>query len=299
MFQTSSSKLTIPLYRRLFSLPSLLAVSLFFSGLFIEFRFNAIEHIAGSYLSWHNLEREKLGRIWEHDIKANKAQKVIKQYIAENEVTENKTAGYKTLADLSSFIKRKEVASLTAEQFIKLYLTIPPEERSRLLSPQEVFSLQHFSNWYRSFVSLSGNEVQIIFVDTNNLILKEIGLDFDTFAGLQTSFDKTLKGRLENFSTFRNRLYSREVYFSGIYRLPEETTQSFLNHASDFLKWGKSFTRVGIADIADHGYIEVAYEVKTKKKGYRLYVERLKDTNILDLIYYLDTESTANLLSDE
>ncbi len=298
MFQGSSTRLSIPLYRRLFSAPSLFAMLLFFSALVVEFRYNLIEHIAGAYLSWHNSERKKLGRIWEHDIKANKAREVINQYVAENESEEHAATTYNNLAELISFISRKEVASLSAEQFTNLYLTIPPEERSKLLTPQEAFRLRHFSNWYRTFVSLSNNEVQLIFVDTSNLILREVNIDFDTFANLQSSFDKVLKGRLEAFSTFRNRLYSREVYFSGIYRLPEDATASFLNHASDFLKWGKNFTRVGIADVADNGTIEVAYEVKNKKGKYRLYVESLKDHYILDLIYYLDTEATANLLDD-
>ena len=283
---------------KIFNLNSIGIFFFLFAFSFFEIKLNLLEKMGGSFLKWHNHERQKLGRMWDLKEKTVVAMGQLNELLIEQEKKREKTNDIESFYELFDLLKTDRLISLTKNQFIRIYKRLPLIISSKIIAPDDLINYFHRSDWDKTFIFKKENNLEIIMVDGNYGVLNSILISGKN-AKYLANFRKTLPTSLENIDELSSRIYDVSEFMEALYEMSQEDRKKIIYNASDFLGWENRLKRIGISEISENNQVQIGFEIHSfnKKKVVIIYVD---DYLIYNLIQHLTGKknSTSNSIDE-
>ena len=247
--------------RRVFSPRPIVLILLIFGFLISELRFDWIEQVLGAYLVSTNSNRPESGAIWEIGQKTIKAQQTLEQIATDRISSQREALGADSFAEIASNIALDQGVMLSSDQFRKLYLKLSPLTAQEIASPFELLKLFNDENLDRIYFEKAGDGLKIYFLDHQNRVLRKLKIAPALLHRIEQG-EIALQGPLENFDSFRNRIYQADRFFDALASLPEEDRRSVVSRPEMFLNISGYISRIGISDEAVSGFIQLGFEIE-------------------------------------
>jgi len=150
---------------------------------------------------------------------------------------------------------------LSSDHLRKLYLALPGEIASEIITPFELLRLSSNGQWVRTFLKSEGAGLGIYLLNTKNRVMQELAVPYSLLQRIER-FESALTGTLDDLPTFENRIYSAERFFSALKSLPDPDLWSIVPQPEKLLATPGHIVRVGISDEAVSGFIELGFEIE-------------------------------------
>jgi len=283
---------------KIFNLNSIGIFFFLFVLSFFEIKLNLLEKMGGSFLKWHNHERQKLGRMWDLKEKSVVAMGQLNELLIEKEKKREKIKDIESFNELFEFLKTDRLISLTKNQFIRIYRRLPLITSNKIIAPDDLINYFHRSDWDKTFIFKKENNLEIIMVDGNYGVLNSI-LISEKNAKYLANFNKTLHTSLENIEELSSRIYDVREFMEALYKMSQAERNMVIYDPSEFLGWENRLKRIGISEISENNKVQIGFEIHSlnEKKVVIIYVD---DYLIYNLIQHLtDKENSTSNSIDE
>ncbi len=285
-------------FLKIFNLNSIGIFFFLFALAFFEIKLNLLENMGGSFLKWHNHERQKLGRMWDLKEKSVVAMGQLNELLIEKEKKREKIKDIESFNELFDLLKTDRLISLTKNQFIRIYKRLPLIISNKIIAPDDLINYFHRSDWDKTFIFKRENNLEIIMVDGNYGVLNSI-LISEKNAKYLANFKKTLHTSLENIEELSSRIYDVREFMEALYKMSQAERNKFIYNPSEFLGWENRLKRIGISEISENNLVQIGFEIHSfnKKKVVIIYLD---DYLIYNLIQHLTGKenSTSNSIDE-
>ncbi len=285
-------------FYKIFNLNSM-GIFIFLSVLvFFEIELNLLEKMGGSFLKWHNHERQKLGRMWDLKEKSVVAMGQLNELLIEKEKKREKIKDIDSFHELFDLLETDRLISLTKNQFIRIYQDLPPIISNKIIGSDDLINYFHRSDWDKTFIFKKVNNFEIIMVDGNYGVINSI-LISEKNSKYLANFKKTMHTSLENIEALSSRIYDVREFMEALYKMSQEERNKVIYSPSEFLGWGNRLKRIGISEISENNLVQIGFEIHSSdnKKVVIIYVD---DYLIYNLIQHLTgiENSTSNSIDE-
>jgi len=283
---------------KIFNLNSMGIFFFLFALAFFEIKLNLLEKMGGSFLKWHNHERQKLGRMWDLKEKSVVAMGQLNELLIEKEKKREKIKDIESFNELLDLLKTDRLISLTKNQFIRIYKRLPLIISNKIIAPDDLINYFHRSDWEKTFIFKRESNIEIMMVDGNYGVLNSI-LISEKNAKYLANFKKTLHTSLENIEELSSRIYDVREFMEALYKMSQAERNKFIYNPSEFLGWENRLKRIGISEISENNLVQIGFEIHSfnKKKVVIIYLD---DYLIYNLIQHLTGKenSTSNSIDE-
>lgn len=246
--------------RRVFSLRPILLVLVISTVFMLELRFDWVERALGAYLVTTNSVRPESGAIWEKGKQTVTARKTLEQIVTDRLASQREARGAMTFQQIAASVTPGQGVMLSVDHFRKLYLSLPDDVASQIISPFEILQLSSQGHWRRAYIEKSAQGLIIYLLDGDNLVLRQLNI-FDRFLINFESRQAVQVESLDDLPSFENRIYTADRFFDALSAFPEEVRRSMLPNPEGLLEFPGQIMRVGISDEAVSGFIELGFEI--------------------------------------
>ena len=246
--------------RRVFSLRPILLVLVISTVFMLELRFDWVERALGAYLVTTNSVRPESGAIWEKGKQTVTARKTLEQIVTDRLASQREARGAMTFQQIAASVTPGQGVMLSVDHFRKLYLSLPDDVASQIISPFEILQLSSQGHWRRAYIEKSAEGLIIYLLDGDNLVLRQLNI-FDRFLINFESRQAVQVESLDDLPSFENRIYTADRFFDALSAFPEEVRRSMLPNPEGLLEFPGQIMRVGISDEAVSGFIELGFEI--------------------------------------
>ena len=257
--------------KRSFSLLNLLILSTAALLVISELRFDWCELMIGRYLAAINETRPETGAIWKAGEQSSKAHTYLKTIIEERQNAARYAQEATSLSELASGILPGQWANVDRDHFKRLYLALPSETASELISPTRLIwlyggpQLHEGKGLHRIFCEGKAKGLEIFFLNDQNRVLHHINLTQSKLNALEKG-DEPVRGVLEDFPEFQGHIYPADLFFDAVFKLPNEMLSDLITTPQMLLESRGDIIRVGIWNEVESGYIRLGFELETEKQ---------------------------------
>lgn len=253
--------------KRGFSLLNLLILSTATLLVISELRFDWCETMIGRYLAAINEIRPETGAIWEAGEQSSKAHTYLATIIEERQNAARYAQEATSLSELASGILPGQWANVDKEHFKRLYLSLPQETASDLISPTRLIwlyggpRLHDGKGLHRIFCEGKAKGLEIFFLDDQNRVLHHIDLTQKRLHALERG-NEPITGVLEDYPEFQGRIYPADLFFDAVFKLPDEMLPDLIHTPQTLLESRGEIVRIGIWNEVESGYIRLGFELE-------------------------------------
>ena len=245
--------------KRVFGLRSVLVIILVSCIFILEFRFDWVEQVIGSYLVTTNSERPESGSIWEKSRQTRTARQALEQILTDRQTLQREARRADTFTQIAANVTPGKGVMLSADHFRKLYLRLAPSVAHDIISPFELLGLVSTGQWHRTYFEKPGSGLVIYLLDADNRVLQQLELGPVLLSQLKRG-EVALAESLDQLPVFKNRIYLAEEFFNSLESFPEEVRRSMVPYPETLLEVPGQIARVGISDETQAGFIELGFE---------------------------------------
>ena len=238
-----------------------------------ELLFDIFEIGAGRLLLFSNAIRPRTGRLWEEDRKEQIGLKELDSLQVAEVKPEDIEPSINSLDDLEAVLSIRQSMSMTREEFDEFYKKIPQNISRQILDPLDLFAMNRSSEWHKTQLSLSGNQLVFHFLDGYEKPILESHLALGT---TEENASVSLS-ELEQIEKFRGRLLPASLFYRAFDLLPRSYQLQIVNDPYKLVQWGNSLVRVGISLYVEDEGVEIVFEVDadSKPKLYSMYASEM------------------------
>ena len=245
--------------KRVFGLRSVLMIILVSCIFILEFRFDWVEQVIGSYLVTTNSERPESGSIWEKSHQTRTARQALEQILTDRQTLQREARRADTFTQIAANVTPGKGVMLSADHFRNLYLRLAPSVAHDIISPFELLGLVSTGQWHRTYFEKPGAGLVIYLLDADNRVLRQLELGPVLLSQLKRG-EVALAEALDQLPIFKNRIYLAEEFFNSLESFPEEVRRSMVPYPETLLEVPGQIVRVGISDETQAGFIEMGFE---------------------------------------
>lgn len=245
--------------RRLFAPRPFVFILLISVVLISEFRFDWIERAVGAYLVTTNTKRPESGVIWEIGHRTITAQQTLDHLITDRLSYQREARGATTFTQIASNLPSGQGVMLSAEHFKTLYLNLPQTIAHEIISPFTLIRILGSGDWIRTYLEKEDLGLKVYLLNAENRVFQELRIPARLLLQIkkiETAFD----GTLEDFPSFKNRIYPVDRFFRAMQSLSEEDRRSVILQPERLLSMPGRIVKVGISDEVVSGFIELGFE---------------------------------------
>jgi len=243
-----------------FKIPKLAFVAIvIFLLLVAEALFDIFEISIGSLFLLTNPIRPQTGRLWEEDHKEQVGLDELDSAVPQETPQEATPQQLKSLEDLEALLSIRRSMSMNREEFNDFYKAISQNQSRRIVDPLDLFTLNRSSEWQKTQMSLSGDQLVFYFLDGYETPIREshVSLRQD-----EEELPSVSISELELNEKFRGRLVSAEDFFQAFHALPRSYQLQIVNDPYKLVQWENSLQRVGISLFVEPNGVELVFEIK-------------------------------------
>lgn len=244
---------------RMVALRPLLILILVSSLLILEFRFDWMERILGSYLVTTNSVRPESGSIWEKSHQTRTAQQALEQILTDRQALQREARNAATFTQIAANVTAGKGVMLSADHFRQLYLNLVPSVARDIIPPLDLLALVSSGRWRRTFFEKSGSGLIIYLLDNSNHVLRQLELGPVLLSQLRRG-EVARAQSLDELPNFKDRIYTADQFFHSLEAFHPEARRSMVPHPEALLETPGQIARVGISDETHSGFIELGFE---------------------------------------
>jgi hypothetical protein len=252
----------------------------------LEMRFDWAERLLGSYLVTTNSQRPESGAIWEVGHQTSAAREALEALVNQRQAIQSQAEEAVSLADLFKQLAQRDSLMLSAEQFLRLYNTLPAALRHEVVSPYRLLALVHQGRWERTFFQKQGSAVALHLLDDHNNVLSTLSVS-DTVREYIDRGEVAVAGRLASLADFARQIYPAELFFQTLVSLPEAVQQGILPQPENLLTSSDRILRVGVSSEAYDGTVTLGFE-REGADGPRVILLQGREWDVWQLVRRLD-----------
>ncbi len=247
--------------RRVFA-PRLFLLFLLLAGLvFTEVRFAWLERMAGAYLVTTNAYRPQSGTIWEQGRKTDKARETLARYANQRQNVQREVRQAGTLGQVVANIVDDTGVMLSADQFVELYLKLPPVLSHEIMSPYTMLTYLSGGFWQRSFLERRGKQLTIYLLDAQNQVLHRLNVGPMLLGHIERG-EVAIDSGLDQLMDFAAHIYPADRFFEVLNTFSEDTQKRIISHPQDLLRVTGRIRRIAISDSAYGDAVDLGFEVE-------------------------------------
>ena len=151
---------------------------------------------------------------------------------------------------------------ISPDQFRRLYLQLKPETAAKIIPSFDLVELINRDHWDRTYFEKDGGGLIIYLLDTENRVLKQLGISSGMLHGMgesQVEVDQSL----DDMRQFHNRIYPSDQFFKALDRLEHRVRRDVIAQPDQLLRYPGRITRVGISGQALSGFTELGFEIES------------------------------------
>jgi hypothetical protein len=247
--------------RRVFA-PRLVFILLIVTGLaFTEVRFAWLERVAGAYLVTTNAYRPQSGTIWEQGRQTDKARETLAQYANQRQSVQREVRQAGTLGQVVANIVDDTGVMLSADQFVDLYLKLPPVLSQEIMSPYTMLTYLAGGFWQRSFLERQGKQLTIYLLDAQNQVLHRLNVGPLLLGHIERG-EIAIETGLDQLMDFAAHIYPADRFFEVLNTFSEDAQRRIISHPQDLLRVTGRIRRIAISDSAFGDAVDLGFEVE-------------------------------------
>lgn len=223
-----------------------------------EAAFDIFEIAVGRFLLLTNPLRPQSGRLWEEDLKEQEGLSALEEVIEKSSREEIPREPIRNLEDLQNALNAFGRVSMSKEEFLQFYRTLPANHAKQLADPLLILELDRGGEWRRTQFSASDGQIALHFLDGYDSLLRECHSTLDQRAEETPQFEE----RLESFA-YKGRIVSADLFLRAFNNLDRSLQLQIINDPIKLVQWGDDLQRVGIAPEVDEEGVELAFEIKS------------------------------------
>jgi hypothetical protein len=278
--------------RRLMVLRSALVISVIFSLLITEFRFDWIEGVVGAYLVSSNHQRPESGGVWDQGHQSDLARKRLSQYMHERSNVRKEMRRATTMGQVIDGMDAERGAMISAGHFVELYQKLPPVLSHEIISPYALLAYLSETHWKRTFFERQdGAQLSIYLLDAHNQVLHRLSLDSVLVEHIHNG-EAVILSRLDQLDDFAGQIYSAQQFFKALNALPEEEKKGILDSPGKLLAFSDRIVRVGISSPSMAGVVDIGFEVDSAQ-GAKVIMTQSMASHIRQLQWLLEAQTSS------
>ncbi len=247
--------------RRLVAPRSLILVLILLAIAVTEARLNWLENIAGAYLVKTNPLRPESGAIWDQGHKSSQARQTLESYINQRRSAQDEARRATSLGQLTTAVESSGNAMISSEQFVELYMKLPPLLSQELISPFTMLSYISSGRWQRTYFERQDSQMQVYLLDAENQVLHRLVVSQGLLALIQRG-EVAISTGLDQLADFAGHVYAAERFFNVLNSFPAAVRRAIIAHPEDLLRVSGRMMRVGIADSAMGDTVDLGFEIQ-------------------------------------
>lgn len=239
--------------------PKWVVIGAVFILLFIaEIFFDIFEISIGRIFLWTNAIRPQTGRLWEEDHKEQIGLEELDSATQQETLQENSNQPVQNLDDLEALLSIRRSMSMNRDEFNEFYKSIPQNQSRKIVDPLDLFALNRTSDWHKTQLSLSGNQLVFYFLDGYEKPIRESHVSLYEEDGQHT----VALSELEQDEKFRGRLVPADVFYQAFNQLPRAYQLQIVNDPYKLVQWGNTLQRVGLSLYVEPNGVEIVFEIQ-------------------------------------
>lgn len=229
-----------------------------------ELFFDIFEISMGQLLRLSNPIRPKTGRLWEEHLK----EQVGLNELDSLSLPENQESGYdkplQNLQDLEALLSIRHSMSMTRDEFNDFYKSIPKNQSKQIVDPLDLFAMNRNSEWHKTQLSLSGDQLVFYFLDGYEKPIRE------SHVSLRREEERereVTSSELSKLGKFQGRLVPASIFYQAFNQLPRGYQLQIVNDPYKLVQWEKTLERVGLSPFVEEDGVEIVFENKVESRS--------------------------------
>ncbi len=238
----------------------IVTAAIVFLLLVAELLFDIFEIGIGQLLLLTNPIRPQTGRLWEEDHKEQVGLEELDTAVNGNGESRQETLNQpvQSLEDLEALLSIRQSMSMNRAEFNEFYKSIPQNQSRQIVDPLDLFSLNRGSDWQKTHMSLSGDQLVFYFLDGYEKPLRESHVSLHPE---ETEFPSVSLSELEQLDQFRGRFVAADVFYQAFHQLPRSYQLQIVNDPYKLVQWENTLERVGISLYVEANGVELVFEI--------------------------------------
>jgi len=224
----------------------------------IELKFNIVEIAIGSIIEITNPFRPQTGPVWElakQDESANMRLAGIMKTLPTDSIPPTVNSPY----DLRTVLDEQSEVILSADQFLTIYNSMPPQSAQEIISPLDLLKLFYSNQWVWTKVSKEESSLRFIFQQGNYQPLLD---SYPAFSVLyQSDMSRSVQKTLSEIPYFSDRILTPEQFFSAFNSLPDARKLQIINNPFLLLRWNRKISAVAISKNVENFTVLIGFEI--------------------------------------
>jgi hypothetical protein len=199
----------------------------------------------------------------------------------------------RSVEELEAILSMRNSLSMTKEDFTEFYRSIPIKQAKEILDPLDLLELDRTSEWQKTQLSLSGNQLVIYFLDGYENPLRETHVYLDE----REKEEKFTSTTLDQLPKFRGRIIPAQLFFQAFDKLPRTYRLQIVNDPYKLVQWGSSLQRVGLSHYVEDAGVELLFEISTdvRKKLESMYASEIAIEYLIQEINNIQKSRTLQM----
>lgn len=225
----------------------------------LEMAFDIFERVFGFYMLAINPFRPQVGRLWSEEEKDVAGAHQISTIVDALKPDSSMMTSIRDLEDLRSMLSRQESVTVSQEDFLRFYRTLPTEQARKIMDPLMLLDLYRMGTWQKVRLFPSGEQIGIYFLDGRDQMLMESYLNASIYQG--PAEISGVGGQLGDDPKYAGRIVTASDFYSAYDRLAQSYRLQIMNDPYKLIQWGANLLRVGISPFVEKGTVAVAFEI--------------------------------------
>jgi hypothetical protein len=251
--------------------------------LMLEWAFDIFEIGVGEYMRLSNIMRQKTGRFWVHEQKAEEGSQAA-TYLGQKQPDTAVTQRLSSLEELIGILLLNHHYQMSREDFLYFYKSLRSSKANELLDPLHLYSLARNNDWRTVRFVLFGREIQMYFLNGFGQLIQESYFRMDKKKSDGTTSESN---QLDTDPQFSARIISGVWFYDAFDRLEKTYQLQIINDLSKLVQWQSDLLRVGISKDVEEGAVLIIFEVKFEE-GKNLFEVRASEIAVNYLIATLN-----------
>jgi hypothetical protein len=230
-----------------------------------EVLFDIFEIGFGRLLWLTNPIRPQTGRLWDEDRKEQVGLSELDSAQTHALPLETTNPSIQNLKDMEALLSIRRSLSMNRDEFNDFYKSIPQGQSRKILDPLDLFTLNRGTDWHKTQMSLSGNQLVFYFLDGYEKPIQESHVSLQQ----DEDFQAVSLSELEQDERFRGRLVPADVFFQAFDQLPRSYQLQIVNDPYKLVQWESSLQRVGLSLFIEPNGVELVFEIQGEDRPRR------------------------------
>jgi hypothetical protein len=161
---------------------------------------------------------------------------------------------------LKTVLDERGTLVISADQFLKIYNTLPPQSAGAIISPLELLKTFYHNQWVWTKITKGESSLHFYFLDGANQLLLDSYPDLSLFYRVVID-EKTSYQSIETMNIFSGRTITPEQFFNAFNRLPNSIKLQLINNPFQLVKWHGDIRSVAIARYIEGNTVLIGFEV--------------------------------------